>query len=128
MVRTYFRSLDRPLNIFGLRGGWIRNFGVFSGAGLVLAIIVGVFTSSGIGMGVFIGGIAVSFFACLVLQAKVPYRRLPKAPLQEKMRLRVIRRRSLCRNVAVDARRQDESLFDFLVAPQAASRGNADSL
>lgn len=122
MVRTYYRSLDRPLNIFGLRGGWIRNFGMFAGASVLLGILAGVFTTSGIGMGVFIGGLIASFFVCLVLQAKTPSRRLPKAPLKMKMETRVIRRRSLTRLIAVDTERKADITFDFIERPKASSQ------
>ena len=100
MQRKYYKSLDRPLNIFGLKGNWIRIFGLVVGVALMAALVVGVVTGSGPGMGVFIVGLVGGFFVCLVLQARMPSRRLPKARLRSRMEFRVIRRRTLAKIVA----------------------------
>ena len=104
MRREYYKSLDRPLNIFGLRGGWIKNFGIFCGIAFGVAVVVGIAMGMGPAMGIFIAGLAVSFFACLVLQAKTPARRLGKVRLRQKMNVRVIRRETLSRIVLDDPR------------------------
>ncbi len=99
MRRKYYKSLDRPVNVFGLRGEWLKYFGIGCGADLVVAFLIGALMGTGVGMGLFIGLAAVVFFACLVLQAKYPSRRLGKVRLRQKMELRVVRRTALSKAV-----------------------------
>ena len=100
MITKYYKSLDRPLNIFGLRGNWLRVFGIFAGASVILGIVLGIPIGAGAGMGIFIGLLLVSFFICLVLQSRMPSKRLPKMALRPKMEVRVVRRETLMRAVS----------------------------
>ena len=103
---TFYKSLDRPVNIFGLKGQWVNIFLYLLGASVILAFVIGFLTSIGGGFAVFlIGGIG-SFFVCLVLQQRLPARQIDKAKIQSKMRQSVIRRETLARIVLDDPRRK----------------------
>lgn len=101
MILKYYKSLDRPVNIFGIRGGWLKLFGIGAGAAFVLALVFGFVVGTGGGMGIFIGLVAVDFFVCLVFQAKVPSRRLGKLKYRSRMNLRVVRRSTLASSIPV---------------------------
>lgn len=102
MKTVFYRSLDRPVDIFGLRGSWISVFLYTLGALLVLAFLVGAFTTVGIGFSVIIiGGIA-AFFVYLVLQSKVPSRQIDKVKVSSKLRRAVIRRETISRIILDD--------------------------
>ena len=104
MKREFYRSLDRPINIFGLKGEWVRYFFYFAGVFLVLAFLVGGIVGVGMGFAIFLAGAIGSFFACLVLQDRLPSRRIAKVRLRSKMRSRVVRRETLCRILLEDPR------------------------
>ncbi len=105
MRTVFYKSLDRPVNVFGLKGQWVNVFLYMLGGSLVLAFIVGGFTSVGGGFATFLVGGVAAFFACLVLQQKLPARQIDKAKIQSKMRQAVIRRETLSRIVLEDPRK-----------------------
>lgn len=97
MERPFYRSLDREIQVLGLKGKWLRIFLILFALGAVLAFLFGASSSTGIGIIVFlIVGVA-SFLGCLVLQGKMPSRRVDKFKIASKCSLRVVRRESLGR-------------------------------
>lgn len=101
MRRTFYRALDRPVSIIGLKGRWVGRFFVLAGASLLCGIVVGSCSDSGTGIAtVFVGAFG-SFFYCLVRQQKVSSRRLAKEPLKGRMNVCVRRRSTLSRILLV---------------------------
>jgi len=93
----YYKSLDRELMLFGIRGRWLLVCGIGIGTVLFLSFIIGMIYGSGVGMGFFICGFALDFLACMVLQAKIPSRRLQKLPYIKMLPCKIVRRESLYR-------------------------------
>ena len=108
MKTSFYRSLDRPINIFGLRGRWVTLFLYSLGGCLVLAFIIGIMMGVGMGFSVFIVGGVAAFFGCLVLQAKTPARRLEKVKVSSRLRRAVYRRETLTRIIPQDPMRERE--------------------
>lgn len=102
MRTEFYKSLDRPVNVFGLKGQWVNVFLYMLGGSLAFAFVVGGFTGVGGGFATFLVGGIGCFFACLVLQQKLPSRQIDKAKIQPKMRQAVIRRETLARIVLDD--------------------------
>lgn len=102
MKVPFYRSLDREINIFGLRGGWVRNFLFIAGGSLVLALLVGAVTSTGMGFVIFLVGLIGGFFLCLVLQQRAPSRQLDKLKVESRMKGYIIRRETLTHIVPRD--------------------------
>lgn len=97
MTRTFYKSLDRPVNIFGLRGAWVRIYLILLGCSLVLALMLGALLGSAAGFAVFIVSLIGLFFSCLVIQQRLPARQIGKARIQSRMTQAVIRRETLSR-------------------------------
>lgn len=97
MKTTFYRSLDRTINIFGLRGGWVRIYLIALGCSTVVAFFLGVLAGTTAGFAFFIIMLIGLFFLCLVLQQKLPSRLIEKAKIQSKMRQVVVRRETLSR-------------------------------
>lgn len=76
MIVNFAKSLDRPLEIIGLKGKWLTVFIAFVGASVLLAIIAGVVVSSGVGVSTAIVLVAVSFVLTLSLQGKTSSRQI----------------------------------------------------
>lgn len=107
MNKTFYKSLDREINIFGLRGGWVKVFLSICGCALVLALFIGAMTSTGVGFSIVIVGIAGGFITCLVLQQKMPSRQIDKVKIQSRMKGYVVRRETLSRIILPDPRRKE---------------------
>lgn len=93
----FYRALDRPMSIIGLKGGWIKRFLIYAGCALLLGVFIGSAMGSGVGIAVAIIGAFASFFWCLVKQEKISARRLGKEPLKTSMNVLVRRRETLSR-------------------------------
>ena len=102
MTVDFHKSLDRPIDVLGIKGKWLTLFLVMAGISVFVAIVVGSMTSSGIGISVAIILVAGSFITCLMLQGKVSYRQLYKYKAAGKMYKCVIRRETLCRILLTD--------------------------
>lgn len=102
MQCQFYRSLDRQISIFGLRGRWITVFLYGTGALLLLGIVLGFIISSGVGISVAIGGIFVSFFTCMMLQTTRPAKLIDKWRLSPMMDGKVVRRESVSRIILED--------------------------
>ena len=109
MTKDFYRSLDRPINIFGLKGEWVRYFFYLAGASLVLAFLVGSVSGVGMGFAVFLVGGIGSFFACLIFQGRLPSRCIAKARIRSKMR-----RESLAKILLGDPREKTMVYHDVL--------------
>lgn len=97
MIRYFTKSLDRPVNIFGLKGKWITVFLIVAGASVVLGIITGVAMGSGFGVSVAIIGAVASFMGTYVMQGRISHRDLDKMPVSGRCRCYVRRQETLCR-------------------------------
>lgn len=69
---------------------------------LVVGIFAGFIFSSGVGISIAIGGLFVSFFACMMLQTTRPARIIDKWMLSKRMSGKVVRRESASRIVLDD--------------------------
>ena len=97
MIRVFCRSLDRPVNIFGLRGRWITVFIALAVLSVVLGLTTGAFMGSGVGVSVAILGAVASFLGCYMSQVKTSHRDLEKLSMPSKCRTYVRRQETLCR-------------------------------
>jgi len=104
MVVLFAKSLDRPVDIFGIRGKWLMVFFAGLGVSLLTAIIAGVATTAGVGIAVAIFLIVLCFLACLMLQGRMSYRQLPKVRASSQIPVCVIRRETLSRILTVEPR------------------------
>ena len=104
MNRPFYKSLDREFEIFGIKGRWVKLFLIAAGSSVVLGIIVGAMSTSGIGVVTVIVCVALAFFGCLTMQARLPGRQVQKAALSGRMPGWVIRRETLGRIILKDAR------------------------
>lgn len=102
MLCPYYRSLDRDVSIFGLKGRWITVFLYGTGAFILLGVVAGNIFTSGVGIAIAIGGLFVSFFVCLMLQTTRPAKLIDKWRLSPKMDGKVVRREQLSRIVLSD--------------------------
>lgn len=108
MVVLFAKSLDRPVDIFGIRGKWIMVFFAGVGISLLTAIMAGVATTVGAGIAVAIFLITLCFLACLMLQGRMSYRQLPKVRASSQIPVCVIRRETVSRILIPDPRYKDE--------------------
>lgn len=97
-MTVYFcKALDRPVDIFGLKGKWITVFLVIAGACVLLGVIVGFMMTTGMGISVAIIGAILTFVVAYAMQGKTGCRDLEKMPLVAKSKGYVKRRETLCR-------------------------------
>lgn len=97
MTISFAKSLDRPVDVFGIKGRWLGIFIALVGVSVVLAIIVGSVVSSGTGVCVAILLAVASFVFCLMMQGRVPARQVSKYRASVKIYPFVARHESLCR-------------------------------
>ena len=99
MTRDFYKSLDRPVDVFGLKGKWIRNFLVLAGLSLVLAFFFGSLTNSGIGIFSFFIMALLSFVGCVMVQSKISSRRMERTLFGKNCKRVVTRRETISRIV-----------------------------
>ncbi len=109
MIVNFAKSLDRPVDIFGIKGKWLTVFLVCAGVALVTALVVGAMTTTGLGIATAILLIVSSFVGCLMLQGKVSHRQLSKYRASSKLPSHVARRETLGRILLPDPRYEEES-------------------
>lgn len=107
MIVRFAKSLDRPIDIFGLKGKWIKVFLVGVALILVVALVFGASAGSAYGIGSFLCLAIVWFFVCLVKQGKIPQRRLPRMGLSSRIYHQVTRRETIARILMRDPRIED---------------------
>lgn len=91
------KSLDRPVDILTLRGGWIKVFLILVGLSLLVAVFVGAAFGMGGGMLFFLAGVLGSFLFCLLRQDRVRHREIPKTRYMSSCRQDVNRRETVSR-------------------------------
>ncbi len=94
---NFAKSLDRPVEIFGIKGKWLTVFLVMAGASILFALILGSMFTSGVGISAAIILVVASFMGSLLLQGKVSSRQLSKYRASSKIVPYVSRRETLCR-------------------------------
>lgn len=97
MVRPFFKSLDRQVDILGLRGKWITLFLVCAGASIILGVTVGFILTAGFGIGTVIFFIVLSFLLCMTMQSGIPSRRIDRVLFGKDPGRVVTRRETLTR-------------------------------
>ena len=97
MNTTFYKSLDHPFELFGLKGAWVKMFLYIAGGGILLAIIAGSVVGTGFGVLLAIIVCGGGFFFCLTRQAAIPQRRLAKKRLSATTEALVRRRDTLSR-------------------------------
>lgn len=85
MIVNFAKSLDRPLEILGIKGKWLTVFLIFAGGGIVIGVISGIAISSGVGISVAIVLAIVGFVLTLSLQGKTSYRQIARQRVSSKM-------------------------------------------
>jgi len=100
MTRSFFRSLDRELDLVGLKGRWVTVFLYLLGGSLLLAIFVGAVGGMSFGLAGFMIAAVGSFLFCLTRQGSVSSRQLGKARVEGRMESAVIRRETISRILA----------------------------
>ena len=98
----YYKSLDRELMLFGIRGRWLWVFGIVIAVVLLLCVVFGMIYDAGVAMGLFIAGFALDFLFCIIVQARIPSRRLQKLLYVRMLPCKVVRRESLYRILRQD--------------------------
>lgn len=107
MIVRFAKSLDRPIDVFGLKGKWIKVFLVGVALILVVALAFGASAGSAYGIGSFLFLAIVWFFVCLVMQGKTPQRQLPRLGLSSKIYPFVARKETIARILMKDPRIED---------------------
>lgn len=107
MIVNFAKSLDRPVDIFGVKGGWIKIFLIAVGVCVVLGIIIGSYMTAGVGISVAIVGAIACFIACQVIQESVTHRHIDKYPLTGRMKCYVRRKETLSSVLLPDPRYQE---------------------
>lgn len=106
MIYRMSKSLDRPVDIFGLKGEWIKVFLIVAACFLVAGFVAGAMTTSGIGITVVIVGCIGSFVTCLVVQDSVPHRNINKYSQSAAMKSCVRRKETISHIMLPDPRYQ----------------------
>ena len=68
MKRTFYKSLDHPFELFGIKGNWVKMVLYFAGGGLIAALLLGSAFGSGFGVFILVVSIFGGFFYCLSKQ------------------------------------------------------------
>lgn len=97
MIRTSYKSLDRPMDFFGLKGRWIIVFLACVGIAVLLGIMIGVSVTSAYGIATAILGAIAAFIFCLLRQQTVSDRKIVRYLVSSKCSRDVTRREQLSR-------------------------------
>lgn len=101
---SFAKSLDRPVDVFGIKGKWLSIFLWLTGGSVFLAIVVGSLTTSGLGIGMAFLLVFASFFVCLVAEGKVTHRQVGKFSAAGKGFYNVRRHESIASVLLADPR------------------------
>lgn len=102
MQCIFFKSLDRPMDMFGIKGKWIFIFVVLFVAVVLVGILAGSVTTSGIGITVVIIGAVVDFVGVTMMQGKLSERNVQKIESTGKIYEAVSRKETLGRILLAD--------------------------
>lgn len=97
MKRYFAKSLDRPVEMVGLKGGWIIVFIVLALISLLVGITIGVLTTAGYGISAVFILVFTAFIGCTMVQNTIPSRDLKKLKVSGKGTTYVVRRQTLNR-------------------------------
>lgn len=107
MTKTFYKSLDREFEIVGIKGRWVKTLLVAVGCIVAFGVLVGGIMGTGMALITILVGVVAAFFTCMILQAKIPSRRLDKAKIADKVPGWVVRRESLARIITEDPRYEE---------------------
>lgn len=99
----FYRSLDRSVDIFGLKGLWIIVFLAMVGLSVIVGIFFGVAAGTGSSVAVIIVLSGFSFMFCMTMQGRLPGRRLKRYASSSRCDRLVRRRETLSRILLEDA-------------------------
>lgn len=102
MQCIFFKSLDRPMDMFGIKGKWIFIFVVLFVAVVLVGILAGSVITSGIGITVVIIGAVVDFVGVTMMQGKLSERNVQKIESTGKIYEAVSRKETLGRILLAD--------------------------
>lgn len=102
MQCIFFKSLDRPMDMFGIKGKWIFIFVVLFVAVVLVGVLAGSVTTSGIGITVVIIGAVVDFVGVTMMQGKLSERNVQKIESTGKIYEAVSRKETLGRILLAD--------------------------
>lgn len=104
-MTVYFaKSLDRPVDIFGIKGKWLTIFLVAAGCSVAVSLAVGFIMSAGAGIASAILLVSVSFIVCMVTQGRISHRQVAKFKASSFICQFVSRRETVCRILLPDPR------------------------
>jgi len=107
-MRRYFaRSLDRPLEVGGLKGRWLSIFCGAAVASVLVAVVTGVAAGSAAGIVTAAVLVVCSYLACRALQGRVSARQLPRVGPSRSLVGGVRHNETLGRILLPDPRRED---------------------
>ena len=104
MICNFTKSLDRPLELFGIKGKWLILLLAIAGAGAFAGIFVGMIIDTTIGVLVFVSSIFAGFLFVRASQDKASHRQLGKLSLVNKVTPYVYRRETIKSIMYVDPR------------------------
>lgn len=110
MTVHFAKSLDRPIDVFGLKGRWLVIFLICAGVSIVVALILGSVISSGVGISAAIIAVVASFMFCMVKQGTVSHRQVSKAKASSAIYSHVSRRETLGRILLPDPRMREDGI------------------
>lgn len=93
----FYRSLDRSVDIFGLKGLWIIVFLALAGASVLAGLVVGMMMGTGMGLAAILLLAGVSFMFCVTTQGRLPAKRLKRFTRSGQCSVLVRRRETLSR-------------------------------
>ena len=85
MKRVFYKSLDRDVDIFGLRGRWITVFLAMAIVSVVAGALLGTVFGGVVSTVACIGLVVGCYFVCVSIEAAVPPREMPKLRAGSKM-------------------------------------------
>lgn len=112
----FAKSLDRPLEILGLKGKWLYLFGGAGVGFLLAAFIVGRSLGSATGIATAAFGVVGAFIVCFIMQSRYSHRRIARMFIPARIPKYVTRRETVGRVLTPDPRtdiRQNLSIYGW---------------
>ena len=106
MTLQFYKSLDKEMEILGVRGRWIKIIIISAVCAVIFGIIVGSLTSMAVGFISVLVIIVCCVFAVIFIQPRLPSRRIAKTKIASRTSGVVFRRETLCRILLEDPRYQ----------------------
>jgi len=83
--REFYKSLDREVDIFGLKGRWITVFLAMAVASVIAGALLGTVFGGVVSTIACIGLVVGCYFVCVTIEAVVPPREMPKLRAASRM-------------------------------------------